>query len=134
MGTRMDEIKSEIKMLPDWYSRFQYLMELSMDMEMMPDEKKIDANLIKSCQSKSWIWADWIEGRLNVLVDSEALVSRGILTLIPATMNGLTVGEVLNFKFTILQDTGLDKQIEPDRIKGVEEAVKRIKLAAISLK
>ena len=98
----------------------------------MDDSLKNDENLIKGCQSKVWLNADYIDGKINFKADSEAIITKGIIAILLIVFNNKTPGEIINSDVSFIEKIGLKEHLSPNRANGLYSMIKQIKFYAIA--
>ena len=116
----------------DWTQRYEYIIELSKDLESMNKELKNEDNLIKGCQSKVWLHAELIDGKINFLADSEAIITKGIISILLNVFNNRTPDEILSSNMDFIEKIGLKEHLSPNRANGLSSMYKQIKFYAIA--
>ena len=121
-----DEIVEEFLELDDWMDRYQLLIDMGGELEPMDDSMKTEQNLIDGCQSRVWINADCIDGRLQLSADSDALIVKGIIALLIRVLNNQTPADILGSELYFIDRIGLRDHLSPTRSNGLLAMVKRI--------
>ena len=116
----------------DWTQRYEYIIELSKDLEFMNKELKNEDNLIKGCQSKVWLHAKLSDGKINFLADSEAIITKGIISILLNVFNNRTPDEILSSNMDFIEKIGLKEHLSPTRANGLVSMIKQIKLYALA--
>ena len=80
----------DFEFFEDWTQKYEYMIELSKGLDKMDKEMKSDKNIIKGCQSKVWLHADYSDGKIKFLADSEAIITRGIIAILLMVFNNKT--------------------------------------------
>ena len=130
-----DEIIEEFEAFDDWIDRYQLLCEYGKDLKKnpLPEEDRLEKNLIDGCQSKVWIVCHKGEdGKLYLKGDSDALLVQGIVALILQVFNGHTPKEILDAKLYFIERIGLQEHLSPTRSNGVVAMIKQIRLYALA--
>ena len=119
-------------MYDEWLDKYEYLIELGKGLAPYPEEKKTDDRLIKGCQSR--VWLDWKmeEGRLLFSADSDAIITRGIISLLISVYSGRTPEEIAADDFSFLDRIGLKENLSPTRANGLVSMIRTIRRAAES--
>ena len=117
----------------DWTQKYEYIIELSKDLESMNKELKSEDNLIKGCQSKVWLHAELVDGKINFLADSEAIITKGIISILLNIFNNRTPNEILSSNMDFIEKIGLKEHLSPNRAYGLSSMNKQIKYYAIAL-
>jgi len=116
----------------DWTQKYEYIIELSKDLELMNKELKSEDNLIKGCQSKVWLHAELVDGKINFLADSEAIITKGIISILLNIFNNRTPNEILSSNMDFIEKIGLKEHLSPNRANGLSSMYKQIKFYAIA--
>ena len=116
----------------DWTQKYEYIIELSKDLESMSKELKSEDNLIKGCQSKVWLHAELNDGKINFLADSEAIITKGIISILLNIFNNRTPDEILSSNMDFIEKIGLKEHLSPNRANGLSSMYKQIKFYAIA--
>ena len=128
----MDKISSNIiadfELLSDWEEKYRFVIELGQELESLEQNVKIDQNLIRGCQSKVWLVCKYDEKKLYFYGDSEALITKGIVSLIIKLFSGRSAKEILedNLEKT-LNIIGLSSHLSMQRANGLLMMIKSIK-------
>ena len=116
----------------DWTQRYEYMIELSKGLEKMDVQMKNDKNIIKGCQSKVWLHAEFNEGKIKFLADSEAIITRGIIAILLIIFNNRTPKEIIESDTNFIEKIGLKEHLSPNRANGLYSMIKQIKFYAIA--
>ena len=116
----------------DWTQKYEYIIELSKDLESMNKELKSEDNLIKGCQSKVWLHAELVDGKINFLADSEAIITKGIISILLNIFNNRTPNEILSSNMDFIEKIGLKEHLSPNRANGLSSMLKQIKFYALA--
>ena len=108
------------------------MIELSKGLDKMDQEMKSDKNIIKGCQSKVWLHADYSDGKIKFLADSEAIITRGIIAILLMVFNNKTPDEIINSDISFIEKIGLKEHLSPNRANGLYSMIKQIKFYAIA--
>jgi cysteine desulfuration protein SufE len=131
-GTQ-DEIINEFSLLEgDLEMSVMYLMELGQKLPAMPEEGKVEANVVKGCQSKVWLTAELKHERLFFTADSNTAITKGLVSLLIRVFNGHTPEEVLNGELYFMQKIGMDRFIGTQRSNGFAAMIKQMKMYALA--
>ena len=127
-----EEIVDDFSMYDEWLDKYEYLIELGKNLASYPEEKKTDDRLIKGCQSR--VWLDWSmeEGRLYFSADSDAIITKGIISLLISVYSGRTPEEIAADDYSFLGRIGLKENLSPTRANGLVSMIQTIRTAAES--
>ena len=116
----------------DWTEKYEYIIELSKDLEFMSENLKSEDNLIKGCQSKVWLHAEMVNGKINFLADSEAIITKGIISILLSVFNNRKPQEILDSDMGFIEKIGLKEHLSPNRANGLSSMYKQIKFYALA--
>ena len=123
-----DEILDDLTFFDDWEDRYKYIIDLGKALPAMGQELMTPDRLVKGCQSNVWIEVQHPDERLNFLVESDAVIVRGLLALVMAAFNGKTPREILDFDIDgYFGQLDLERHLSPTRGNGLRSIVGRIK-------
>lgn len=128
------DVIDEFSGLDDWMDRYQLLIDLGSEQEPLPEEDKSEKNLIDGCQSRVWLVADYRDGRLHFRAESDALIVKGIVTLLIRVLSDHTPDEILTADLHFINDIGLTEHLSPTRSNGLLAMLKQMKLYAMAYK
>ena len=129
-----DEIIEEFADLDDWMDRYQLLIDMGSEQEPLPDSDKVEQNLIDGCQSRVWLVCDEKEGRLYFRAESDALIVKGIVTLLIRVLSGHTPDEILDADLYFIEKIGLREHLSPTRSNGLLAMLKQMRAYAMAFK
>jgi len=127
-----DQIVEEFSIFDDWLDKYNYIIELAADVPVIEEEFKVDQNLINGCQSKVWLSADLVDGKIQFKAESNAIITKGIVALLLRVFNNREPKEMINFDLYFIDKIGLEQNLSPTRANGLLSMVKQIKLYAIA--
>lgn len=127
-----DEVIEEFSDFDDWMDKYQMLIDLGNDLDVLDDKYKTEQNLIDGCQSRVWIQCDYEDGRLRLTADSDALIVKGIIALLIRVLGDHTPTEILEADLYFIDRIGLREHLSPTRSNGLLAMVKQIKAYAIA--
>ena len=122
----------DFEFFEDWTQKYEYMIELSKGLDKMDQEMKSDKNIIKGCQSKVWLHANYSDGKIKFLADSEAIITRGIIAILLMVFNNKTPDEIINSDISFIEKIGLKEHLSPNRANGLYSMIKQIKFYAIA--
>ncbi len=129
-----DEIIEEFADLDDWMDRYQLLIDMGGETKPLPDSDKVEQNLIDGCQSRVWLVCDEKEGRLYFRAESDALIVKGIVTLLIRVLSGHTPDEILDADLYFIEKIGLREHLSPTRSNGLLAMLKQMRAYAMAFK
>ena len=126
------EIIDEFSVFSDWMDKYAYLIELGNELPNLDSKEKTDQNLIKGCQSRVWLVADMVDGRINLRGESDAVIVKGLVALLLRVVSGRTPKEIIENDLHFIDDLGLKQHLSPTRSNGLLAMVKQIRLYAVA--
>ena len=129
-----DEIIEEFSEIEDWMDRYQLIIDLGEEGDVLPASEKNESNLIDGCQSRVWIVCDQqTDGTLVFRGESDALIVKGLVCLLLRVVNGHTPEEIRDADLYFIPKIGLAENLSPTRSNGLLAMIKRIKAYAVAL-
>ncbi len=129
-----DSIIEEFSDFEDWLDRYQLLIDLGNEQEPLPEEYKTDNNLIEGCQSRVWLQADFVDGKVLFRAESDALIVKGIVSLLIKVYSEHTPDEILESEPYFVEAIGLKEHLSPTRSNGLVAMIKQMRLYALAFK
>lgn len=127
-----EEIVAEFELYDDWMDKYNYLIELSKDLPLIDEKLKVTENLINGCQSKVWLNADYKDGLILFSADSDAIITKGIISLLIRVLSKRTPKEIMEADLYFIDRIGLRQNLSPTRSNGLLSMIKQIKLYALA--
>jgi len=122
----------EFSVFEDWLDRYNYLIELGNDLPAIDPRYRTSEYLINGCQSKVWLFADYVDGKVQYKADSDAIIVKGIVALLVKLMNNRTPEEILDNELFFIDGIGLRQNLSPTRSNGLLAMVKKMRLYAMA--
>ena len=129
-----DEIIEDFSGLEDWMDKYQLLIDLGNDQEPLEEKYKTDKNLIDGCQSRVWIQSDFIDGKIIYRAESDALIVKGIISLLIRVLSDHTPDEILEADLYFIDEIGLRQHLSPTRSNGLLAMIKQMRMDALAFK
>ena len=129
-----DEVIEEFSDFDDWMDKYQLLIDLGNEQEPLAPEYKNDQNLIDGCQSRVWLQADLVNGKVEFQAESDALIVKGIIALLIKVVSGHTPDEILENDLYFIEAIGLKDHLSPTRSNGLLAMVKQMRMYALAFK
>ena len=129
-----DEVIAEFSDFDDWMDRYQLLINLGNEQQPLDEQYKTDQNLIEGCQSRVWLQADEVDGKLIFQAESDALIVKGIIALLVKVLSGHTPDEILQADLYFIDQIGLKEHLSPTRSNGLLSMVKQMRMYALAFK
>ncbi|MBR1487921.1 MAG: SufE family protein [Bacteroidales bacterium] len=124
------EVVEDFSMYDEWLDKYEYLIDLGRRLEPFPEELKTEDRLIKGCQSRVWLDTT-VEGeRLFFRADSDAIITKGIISLLVGVYSGRTAREIADDDFSFVERLGLRENLSPTRANGLASMIVTIRETA----
>ncbi len=127
-----NEIIDEFEFFEDWSEKYQYLIDLGKNLPKFDSKSRIDSNLIKGCQSKVWINSSFRNNIVIFEADSDAIISKGIISLLIRVFSGHKPQDILEAKIDFIEKVGLNTHLSQTRANGLLAMIKQIKIYALA--
>ncbi|WP_343746161.1 SufE family protein [Chitinophaga sp.] len=132
INERQDEIKSDFEVMSNWEDKYEYIIQLGKDLPLIAEEYKTPENLIKGCQSRVWLHTELRDGKLFFTADSDAVITKGLVSLMIYVLSGHTPKEIATADIYFINDIGLSNHLSPTRSNGLLSMLKQMKLYAVA--
>lgn len=130
-----DEVIEEFSNFDDWMDKYQLLIDLGNEQEPLAPQYKTEQNLIDGCQSRVWLQSDLTnDGKIIFQAESDALIVKGIITLLIKVVSGHTPDEILDSELYFIEKIGLKEHLSPTRSNGLLAMVKQMRMYALAFK
>ncbi|MBQ6197884.1 MAG: SufE family protein [Bacteroidales bacterium] len=124
---KKQQVVEDFSQFDEWLDKYEYLIELGKGLQPFPEEKKTEDRLIKGCQSRVWLDCEKRDGRLWFTADSDAIITKGIISLLIDVYSGCTPEEIAGDDFAFLEEIGLRENLSPTRANGLVSMIETIK-------
>lgn len=129
-----DQVIEEFGDFDDWMDKYQLLIDLGNEQVPLDEKYKTEQNLIEGCQSRVWLQADEVDGKVIFQAESDALIVKGIIALLIKIVSGHTPDEILNSDLYFIEKIGLKEHLSPTRSNGLLAMVKQMRMYALAFK
>lgn len=130
LKTVQNEIIETFSMYDEWLDKYEYLIDLGKNLEEYPEEEKTEDKLIKGCQSRVWLDSKVEDGRIWFKADSDAIITKGIISLLIGVYSGRTPAEIDGDDFSFIEKIGLKENLSPTRANGLVSMIDTIRKTA----
>ena len=127
-----NQIIEEFSIFTDWLDKYEYIIELGKNVPVIEEKAKTEENLIKGCQSRVWLDCWQEDGKLFFAADSDAIITKGIITNLIRVYNGQEPEEILNSNLKFIDAIGLQENLSPTRANGLVSMIKQIRVYALA--
>lgn len=122
-----EQVIEDFAIYDEWLDKYEYIIELGKNLGDYPQEKKTDEHLIKGCQSRVWLDARKEDDRIYFTADSDAIITKGIISLLISIYSGATAAEILESDFSVVEKIGLRENLSPTRANGLVSMIETIR-------
>ena len=129
---KQNQIIDEFNFFQDWSEKYQYLIDLGKSLPDYDQNNKIDSNLINGCQSKVWLNSSFNNNIVIFEADSDAIISKGIISLLIRVFSGHNPKEILESNIDFIEKIGLNSHLSQTRANGLLSMIKQIKIYALA--
>lgn len=129
-----NEVVDTFSMYDEWLDKYEYLIDLGKNLEAYPEDCKTEDKLIKGCQSRVWLDYKVQDGRIYFKADSDAIITKGIISLLISVYSGRTPEEIASSDFGFIEKIGLKENLSPTRANGLASMIATIKAVALENK
>jgi cysteine desulfuration protein SufE len=127
-------IIAEFSDFDDWMDKYNYLIEMGKEMKVLDEKYKVQNNLISGCQSRVWLHAEYRDGRVYFSADSDAVITKGMVSLMIRVLDGQTPDDIIDADLGFVEKIGLKEHLSPTRSNGLTSMIKQMKLYALAFK
>lgn len=124
-------IIEDFSMYEEWLDKYEYLIDLGKNLDPYPESARTEDRLIKGCQSRVWLDSKFEDGKLYFAADSDAIITKGIISLLISVYSGRTPQEILSSDFSFIDKIGLKENLSPTRSNGLVSMISTIKALAL---
>jgi cysteine desulfuration protein SufE len=122
-----DEVVDSFSMFDDWMDKYEYIIQLGKELPVIDEQYKTEDHLIKGCQSKVWLHAALRDGKIWFTADSDALITKGLVSLVIQILSGHTPKEIVDADLYFMEKIGLQSHLSPTRANGLLSMLKQMK-------
>ena len=127
-----DNVIEEFSVFDDWMDKYALLIDLGNSLPPLDEKYKTESNLIEGCQSRVWFQADDVDGKIIFQGESDAVIVKGIVSLLIQILSGHTPQEILDADLYFIDKVGLKEHLSPTRSNGLVAMVKQMRLYAMA--
>ena len=127
-----EAVVEEFSLFDEWLDKYEYLISLGKELEPFPEEARTEENLIKGCQAQVWLAAEYKEGKVFFTADSDAIITKGIISLLIRVLSGQAPQDILDCDLHFIESIGLKENLSPTRSNGLLAMIKQMKIYALA--
>ncbi|MBQ1850990.1 MAG: SufE family protein [Paludibacteraceae bacterium] len=133
INEKQDQIIEDFSAFEEWFDKYSYLIELGNSLDILPEEKKTEENIIRGCQSRVWLDAEQKpDGNVIFKGDSDAVIVKGILSLLISVMSDQPAADIAGADLYFIERIGLKEHLSPTRSNGLLAMVKQMKIYGLA--
>ena len=129
-----NEIVDEFALFDSWDDKYEYIIDLGKRLPPLEDQYKLDINKVKGCQSTVWLVADFNEGKVFYKAESDAIIVKGLISMLIRVLSGHSPDEIINSKLDFINRIGMTTHLAQTRSNGLLSMVKQMKNFALAFK
>ncbi len=130
---RIEELLEDMSVFEDWTEKYEFIISLGRKLPALPEEYRKPGNLIKGCQSRVWVGTELKDGRMQIMADSDSLITKGLIALFVRLLSDLTPAEILSADLKRLDECGLKEHLASTRANALSTMAATIRKAAAAL-
>ena len=131
INEKQKNIIDEFVVFDDWMDKYALLIEMGNSLPPLDEKHKTENNLIPGCQSRVWLYADYVEGSVFFRGESDAVIVKGIISLLINVLSGHTPQEILDTDLFFIEEIGLKEHLSPTRSNGLTAMLKQMRMYAL---
>ncbi|MBQ4636567.1 MAG: SufE family protein [Akkermansia sp.] len=127
---RIEALLDDMSIFEDWTEKYEFIISLGRKLPALPDKYRKNANLIKGCQSRVWVGTEMKDGKMQIMADSDSLITKGLIALFIRLLSGLTPAEIQAANLHRLDECGLKEHLASTRANALSTMAATIQKAA----
>jgi cysteine desulfuration protein SufE len=128
-----DELVEEFSYLNDWMDKYENIIQLGKELPLIDEKYRTEENLIKGCQAKVWLHADYKNGKVIFTADSDAIITKGLVSMVIRVLSNHTPNEIVHAELYFVDKLGLREHLSVTRSNGLLSMIKQMKMYALAL-
>jgi cysteine desulfuration protein SufE len=132
INEKQDQIIEDFELFDDWMEKYEYIIQLGKELPLIDEQYKTEDNLIRGCQSRVWLHADYKDRKLLFTGDSDALITKGLVSMVVQVLSGHTPREIADADIYFIDAIGLRSHLSPTRSNGLLSMLKQMKMYAVA--
>lgn len=129
-----EEIIDSFSLFDTWEEKYEYIIDLGKKLPVLDDKYKVPENIIKGCQSTVWLVTDYVDGKIFFKADSDAVIVKGLVSMLISVLSGHTPTEILDAKLDFIREIGMMNHLAQTRSNGLLAMIKQMKNYALAYK
>lgn len=128
-----DELIEEFSLFGDWMEKYENIIQMAKELPLIDEQYKKDENLIRGCQAKVWLHADFNDGKILFTADSDAIITKGLVSMVVRVLSNHTPEEIVNAELYFVDKIGLKEHLSVTRSNGLLSMIKQMKMYALAM-
>ncbi len=133
INEQQDAIIEEFGFFSDWTEKYEHIIQMGKDLPLIDEKYKVDENLIRGCQSRVWLHADYSDGKIRFTADSDALITKGLVSMMIRVLSGQAPKDIANADIYFIEEIGLKSHLSLTRSNGLLSMLKQMKMYGVAL-
>ena len=129
-----DEIIEEFELFTDWMDKYEEIIQMGKELPLIDEQYKKEENLIKGCQSRVWLHADYKGGKVLFTADSDAIITKGLISMVIRVLDGQSPKDIADAELYFINAIGLNSHLSPTRSNGLLSMVQQMKQYAVAIR
>lgn len=132
INEQQDAIIEEFGFFSDWTEKYEHIIQMGKDLPLIAEQYKVDENLIRGCQSRVWLQAEYKDGKVWFTADSDAVITKGLVSMMVRVLSGQTPGDIAKADIYFIDEIGLRNHLSLTRSNGLLSMLKQMKLYGVA--
>lgn len=132
INQQQDAIIEEFSFFTEWTEKYEYIIQLGKELPLIEEQYKVDENLIKGCQSRVWLHADYKDGKIFFTADSDALITKGLVSMVVRVLSGQSPRDIAQAEIYFIDAIGLKSHLSLTRSNGLLSMLKQMKMYGVA--
>ncbi len=129
---QQDAIIEEFSFFTDWTEKYEHIIQMGKDLPLIDARYKTEENLIKGCQSRVWLHADYIDGKIYFTADSDAVITKGLISMVVRVLSGQSPKDIADAQIYFIDEIGLKSHLSITRSNGLLSMLKQMKMYGVA--
>ena len=129
---QQDAIIEEFSFFTDWTEKYEHIIQIGKDLPLIDARYKTEENLIKGCQSRVWLHADYIDGKIYFTADSDAVITKGLISMVVRVLSGQSPKDIADAQIYFIDEIGLKSHLSITRSNGLLSMLKQMKMYGVA--
>lgn len=132
INEQQDAIIEEFGFFSDWTEKYEHIIQMGRDLPLIDNQYKVDENLIRGCQSRVWLHAEYTDGKVYFTADSDALITKGLVSMMVRVLSGQTPEDIASAQIYFIDEIGLKSHLSLTRSNGLLSMLKQMKMYGVA--